>query len=148
MAPSDLLPSISPCRFWPCVPEQGVPQLLADADFFYLRQFSSLHILVHSFKEETEVNKQSVLLTYFLEDVSFSFYTFGSVLSFHFNWLWSTRAPLGPPQGSGDAQRHSNRPASALRWRRPSEVISVMYVFCNERNNPTLYVIYIHDTLV
>lgn len=62
LAPYDLLCSISPCRFWPRVPEQGVHQLLADADFFYLRQFSRLHILEHSFKEETEVNKQSVLL--------------------------------------------------------------------------------------
>lgn len=41
-------------------------QLSTDADFFYLRQLSNFHILEHSFKEETKVNKQSVLLMLFL----------------------------------------------------------------------------------
>lgn len=68
-------------RFWPSVSEQGVHQLTADTDFFYLRQFSSLHIPEHSSKEETEANKQSVLLMCSLEDMGFKSYRLGAILS-------------------------------------------------------------------
>lgn len=71
LAPHDSLHSINPRGFWPHVSEQEVHQLSTDADNFYLRQFSRIHILEHSFKEDTGVNKQSVRLICFLEDMGF-----------------------------------------------------------------------------